>query len=94
MLHVAAILDSQVDGTRLHAWAEYSNWNDMLAIMRKLFPHHKFVDDFPNMTRLSITADCSEALKLLRKWGGGQDRWRSLEELVVDASKPLPAWYD
>ncbi|KAH8649860.1 hypothetical protein BX600DRAFT_441958 [Xylariales sp. PMI_506] len=93
LLHVASILDPTVNGKRIQAWAGRCNWNDMLSIGRKLYPQHKFVEDLPGLTELSISADSSDALLLLKKWAD-QDGWKSLEETVADSLRPLPAWYD
>jgi hypothetical protein len=92
LLHVAAVLDPEVDNARLQAWAEYCNWNDVLAILRKLYPQRKFVDDVAIPPPLTITTDFSHPLALLKKWGN-QDGWKSLEETVADNMKNLIAWY-
>lgn len=83
VLHVAATLDPEVKNARLQAWADNVNWNDLLAIMRKQRPEKKFIDDIPNLPRMSITSDFTESLKLLKKWAG-QDGWKPLEETVDD----------
>ncbi|KAH8194207.1 hypothetical protein TruAng_011629 [Truncatella angustata] len=92
LLHVAAVLDRECDGARLQAWAEYCNMNDILAILRRLYPRRKFMDDFPNQTKLSITTDYDQQLALLKKWGG-QDRWTSLEQSVIDEVKGVVKWF-
>ncbi|EHK25099.1 uncharacterized protein TRIVIDRAFT_33143 [Trichoderma virens Gv29-8] len=79
VLHVAAILDEDTKEERIQAWAAPFNWNDVLAIMRRLYPTHKFVDDFPEPATFSTTTDDSVALKLLKKWAQ-QDGWKSLED--------------
>ncbi|RDW57271.1 hypothetical protein BP5796_12721 [Coleophoma crateriformis] len=92
LLHVAALLDPELQDARLPAWAEYCNWNDVLAIMRRLYPQRKFIDDLPPSTPITITTDCSQPLALLKKWGN-QDGWTSLEESVADNMTNLVAWY-
>jgi hypothetical protein len=89
---VAVVLDPECDGARLQAWAEYCNMNDILAILRRLYPQKKFMDNFPNQTKLSITADYDQELALLKKWGG-QDGWTSLEQSVVDGVRSMTKWY-
>lgn len=79
VLHVAAILDEDTKEERIQAWAAPFNWNDVLAIMRRLYPTHKFVDDFPEPAAFSTITDDSVALKLLKKWAQ-QDGWKSLED--------------
>jgi hypothetical protein len=92
LLHVAAVLDPEIKNARLQAWAEYSNWNSVLAIMRKLYPLRKFPDNFPSSTPLTMTADFSQPLAILEKWGN-QAGWRSLEESVADNMKNIVLWY-
>jgi len=86
------VLDPEVKDARLQAWADYCNWNDVLAIIRKLYPHRKFVDDIPTPKSLSMTTDFSQLLALLKKWAH-QDGWRSLEEMVADNMKNIVDWY-
>ncbi|KAL1858997.1 hypothetical protein VTK73DRAFT_7715 [Phialemonium thermophilum] len=96
LLHVAAALDPTVDNARIQAWAQPFNWNDILAILRKLYPNRTFVDDLPGLpdkSEVQLTTDVSEALALLKKWGG-QDGWISLEETVADSVRPLDKWYE
>ncbi|KAH8903574.1 NAD(P)-binding protein [Coniochaeta sp. PMI_546] len=93
LLHVAAVLDPDVKNARLQAWAEPFNWNDVLVIMRRLYPDHKFVDDLPGMSELSLTTDFTQQLSLLKKWGG-QDGWRTLEQTVEDNLRAIVAWED
>ncbi|KAF6829570.1 hypothetical protein CPLU01_07856 [Colletotrichum plurivorum] len=92
LLHVAAALDPECNGARLQAWGEYCNMNDMLAVLRVLYPEHKFMDDFPNQTKLEITADFDQQLALLKKWGG-QDGWTPMDESVADEMKGVLKWF-
>lgn len=78
LLHVAATLDPGVKDQRIFAVAEHSNWNDMLAIMRKIYPKKEFVEDLPELPRFAGTVDTSLGLELLKKWGN-QDGWLDLE---------------
>lgn len=92
LLHVAAVLDPEVKNARLQAWAEYCDWNDVLAIVRRLYPQRTFVNDIPTPIALSMTTDLSQPLALLKKWGN-QDGWKSLEETVADNMKNIVDWY-
>lgn len=83
LLHVAAILDPKINNERLQAWAENCNWNDILAIMRRLYPQRHFIDDLPGQQRLSISTDLTLSLHLLKKWGN-QAGWRTLEQTIKD----------
>ncbi len=87
-LHIAAILDPDVKNARLQAWGVNCNWNDVLAIMRKLYPSKKFIDDFPTNVQVSFTTDFSQPLALLKKWEH-QDGWKTLEETVADNMEGL-----
>jgi nucleoside-diphosphate-sugar epimerase len=44
-LHVAALVDPACNGQRIFAYAEPYNWNDVLAIFRKLKPSKSFLAD-------------------------------------------------
>ncbi|KAJ5606603.1 hypothetical protein N7510_009384 [Penicillium lagena] len=90
VLHVAAVLDSEVKNARLQAWGPYCNWNDILAIMRRLYPDHEFVPDLANMARLDLSTDLSKPLALLEKWTN-QKGWSSLEEITAEALGPVVA---
>lgn len=66
------------------AWARSFNWNDVLAIMRRLYPNRKFVDDLPGQGKILTTFDTEVPLRLLKKWAG-QDDFLSLEQTVQEA---------
>ncbi|PKK44525.1 hypothetical protein CI102_11133 [Trichoderma harzianum] len=76
VLHVAAALEPEVNNARLQAWGHKCNGNDVLEIMRKHYPEHRFVDDMDNQTVLTFSA-------LLKKWAN-QDGWKPLEQTVVE----------
>ena len=92
LLHVAAVLDPECNGTRLQAWSEYCNINDILAILRRLYPERKFMDDLPKQGKLSVTADYDQQLALLKKWGG-QVGWTPLEKTVADEARSVSEWF-
>ena len=50
-LHVSALLDPQVENERILAFAYPYNWNDILAILRKLYPDRTFPNDIPDEPR-------------------------------------------
>lgn len=92
LLHVAVVLDPECNGARLQAWASYCNMNDILAILRRLYPGEKFINNFSNQTTLDITADYDQQLALLKKWGG-QDGWTSLEQSVAEGVRSMAKWF-
>ncbi|KAK3312254.1 hypothetical protein B0H66DRAFT_485641, partial [Apodospora peruviana] len=93
-LHVAAVLDPEVNGERLQAWAENTNWNEVLAVLRKQYPERDWLPDIeslPKDEKLSITAHFTQPLALLKKWAG-QDGWISLEQTLKDNMKGIDAF--
>ncbi|ETI21034.1 hypothetical protein G647_07377 [Cladophialophora carrionii CBS 160.54] len=91
LLHVAAALDPEVNNARLQAWADPFNWNTLLAMLRKLYPQQKFIDDLPGMSELSLTTGTTQQLALLKKWAG-QDGWRTLEQTAKDNMDAILKW--
>ena len=83
-MHVAAILDPEVSSQRIHAWAKGFNWNDILAVLGRLYPQKKFVDDLPNMGKFLGKVDDSLGLKIMNKWAG-KDRWTPLEQGIKES---------
>jgi nucleoside-diphosphate-sugar epimerase len=80
IVHVAALLYKDVSSERLFAFAYPYNWNDILAIFRKLYPTKKFIDDIPNLQRdLSIVTN-GRAEDLLKRFAG--HGWTNLEETI------------
>ncbi|KAF2501148.1 aldehyde reductase II [Lophium mytilinum] len=87
-LHVAALVHEDVKAERLFAFARAFNWNDLLAIFRKLYPQREFRDDFPGLGQdLSKIAN-GRAEELLKRFG--QPGWMTLE----DSIKTLTAAFD
>lgn len=84
LLHVAALLDPEVDSARLQVWGINSNWNDLLEILRELRPQRQFIQDYDDPGYLTITADQSRCVALLNKWAGQKD-WKSVRSTVVDS---------
>ena len=48
-LHVVAILDPEVVDERIFAYADKYSYNDIMGILRKLSPSHKFPEDKPDL---------------------------------------------
>jgi hypothetical protein len=82
-VHVAALISPDVNNERLFTFAKPYNWNDILAIYRKHYPEHKFIDDLPDLGRdLSKVAN-GRAEELLKRFD--LPGWTSLEQSVKDA---------
>jgi len=87
-LHVAALLDSEVKSERIQAWAVQFNWNDVLAIMRRLYPSRQFIDDLPGMGKILTTTDDTLARELLKKWAQ-QDDWINLDDGIRETLESI-----
>ena len=79
-LHVAALLDPAVENERILAFAHPFNWNDILAILRKLYPEKKFPTDIEDEPRDLSKLDNSRGVTLLKAFG--QPGFTGLEESV------------
>ncbi|RMZ77605.1 hypothetical protein DV737_g4272, partial [Chaetothyriales sp. CBS 132003] len=82
-IHVAAALDLSVKNARLNTWSTPFNWNDVLAILRKLYPEKKFISNLEGQGEFLGTVDDSLEKNLLEKWENQKD-WISLEDGVRD----------
>ncbi|KPI43391.1 Aldehyde 2 [Cyphellophora attinorum] len=81
LIHVAAVLDPEIKNARLQSWGLSTHWNDILALLREFRPERKFVDDYPERTEIRVSVDQSDALAILKKWGG-QSEWTPLRDSV------------
>ncbi len=84
LLHVGAILDADVQGSRIPASGDAFDWNDVLGVMRRIYPEREFMARLPDEPRLQLSTDRRLSLDLLERWGG-QRRFMSLEECVRDS---------
>jgi hypothetical protein len=87
LLHVAAVLDPEVKNARLQSWGHSTHWNEILAILRKLRPQRKFIEDYPGpMPKLKVSLDQTESVALLKKWSGNPNKngWTSLEDSISE----------
>ena len=83
ILHVAAMLDPDLKNARLQTWGHSTNWNEFLAILRKLCPEKEFIADYPDPYYLTISTDQSESVELVKKWAG-QEGWKSLNDSIAE----------
>ncbi|KAL8920774.1 MAG: hypothetical protein Q9208_006104 [Pyrenodesmia sp. 3 TL-2023] len=79
-LHVAALVDPDVENQRILAFAHPFNWNDVLACLRKLAPDRSWADDMEGLGRDLSKLDNRPGAELLRKFG--RSGWTSMEESV------------
>jgi hypothetical protein len=85
LLHVAALIYSEVDGERLFGYTERWNFNDLLTIYRKHYPAKTFAKDFEDLGKDCVVPPTARAEEVL-KWVKGSG-WDGLEESVVAMSK-------
>ena len=79
-IHIAALLDPEVENERILAFAYPINWNDVLATLRKLYPHKKFPADIENEPRDLSKLDNSRGASLLKAFG--RSGFSGLEETI------------
>lgn len=79
-LHVAALLDPEVENERILAFAYPFNWNGILAVLRKIYPDKKFPTDIKNEPQDLSKLDNSRGVTLLKAFG--QPGFTGLEESV------------
>ncbi|KAL6250669.1 hypothetical protein RBB50_002972 [Rhinocladiella similis] len=83
-VHVGGLIYPDVNSERLIDFAHPFNWNDILAILRKLYPNHQFVDDIPDLGRdLSKVAN-GRAEEIVKRFG--RVGWTSLEDSIREAT--------
>ncbi|ORY10391.1 dihydroflavonol-4-reductase [Clohesyomyces aquaticus] len=85
LIHIAALIYSDVESERLFGFAEPFNWNQILAIYRKLYPERKFRDDVEGLGQDRAKVPRERAEELL-KWMG-REGWTRLEVSVGEMSK-------
>ncbi|OAX81997.1 hypothetical protein ACJ72_03657 [Emergomyces africanus] len=84
LVHVAALIYADVRGERLFAFAQPYNWNDILAVMRKLYPDREFIDDLPDLGRDLSKVSSQGAEDLLRRISGRA--WIDFEQTIKEAT--------
>ena len=79
-IHVAALLDPGVESERILAFGYPFNWNDVLAVLRKIHPDKKFPADIENQPRGLSKLDNSRGAALLKAFG--RPGFTGLEESI------------
>jgi nucleoside-diphosphate-sugar epimerase len=81
-VHVAALIDPEVRGERLLAFAEPFNWSDVLKVLRGLYPDRTFEFEAEGSEGRDLSELNNErGAGLLRHWFG-RDGWTTLAESV------------
>jgi nucleoside-diphosphate-sugar epimerase len=83
-VHVAALVYKDVESERLFTFAHPYNWNDILAVFRKLYPDRSFIDDIPDLGHDLSTVANKRAEELLKRFN--LTAWTSLETSVQEAA--------
>ncbi|KAF1817204.1 aldehyde reductase [Eremomyces bilateralis CBS 781.70] len=84
--HIAGLIHPDVTSERLFAFAEPFNWNDVLAVYRKLFPSNKFLDDMDLGKDLLEIKGHDRVDRLLKEMGRPKG-FRKLEESLTQLTK-------
>ena len=86
-IHVAALLDPDVENERILAFAYPYNWNEVLATLRKIYPDKKFPADIENEPRDLSKLDNSRGAALLKAFG--RTGLTGLEETIRENTENL-----
>ena len=79
-LHVAALVDPDVENERILAFAHPFNCNEILACLRRMYSDKKFPEDIEDNSKDSSKLDNSRGAELLKKFG--RSGWTGLEEVI------------
>jgi len=83
-LHVAGVIDPEINNERIFAFSEPYTWNGILAILRKLRPDHKVVEDIADNSKdLSRVVRKPRAEEILKK-NFGQAHFIGLEASIKE----------
>ncbi|KAI0837182.1 NAD(P)-binding protein [Hypoxylon sp. FL0890] len=88
-VHVAALVYPDVSGERLFAFASPFNWNDILRVLKRAHPQHKFSEEIPGIGRYESKVTHERAEELLKRLTG--HGWISLEDSVKANAEGLAA---
>ena len=89
-LHVIAVVDPACNRERIFAFAETFNWNQILGILRKLYPDKSFMaDQDDNSTDLSKVPNADAEALLKKHYGHG---FVTLEESVRANTGGVMTW--
>ena len=81
-LHVAALIDPEVENERILGCAYPFNCNDILACLRKLYPNKIFPHNIEDDSRTLVKLDNRRGEELLKKFG--RPGWTGLEESIQE----------
>lgn len=95
ILHVSALLHSEVSSERLFGFAERWNFNQLLAIYREMFPDRKFPADVEGLVEDETVVPTERAEEVLG-WLKEGKGWDSLDSAVREMSEQFAhgVWKD
>jgi len=79
-LHLAALIEADVQNERLFGCAEPFNYNDLMRLLRKLGPDREIAEDIEDQSRDLSTVDAERSVELLHRLG--RPGFTSLEDSV------------
>lgn len=85
---MAALTQPDVPNSRLFVFAAPYNWNDVLDILRRLYPQRKFAENLPNLGR-DLSRPSNQYAEELLKGMGQEGGWTSLEKSLKDTLEGL-----
>ncbi|KAI4959117.1 hypothetical protein J4E86_002838 [Alternaria arbusti] len=80
LVHISALIHSDVENERLFAFAEPWSYNQMLDIWRTLYPERKFLDNIEGMGVDKMSLPNARAEEIMSWLKGPGSRWDSLEK--------------
>jgi hypothetical protein len=80
-VHVAALVETNLDGQRLWAAPHKFTANEILAVWRDAFPERKIVPDFKFEKQPDINIDDEQSTALVKAFKGRD--WHSFKETVL-----------
>lgn len=78
---MAALALGSVANERIFAYAKPYTWNEVLAIIREVYPTKKFAEDIKGVEKSKLKVSTKRAEQLLRDVFG-RDGWTSLDETI------------
>lgn len=80
-LHVAALALYSVSNERIFAFAEPYTWNEILAIMREVYPTRKIAEDIKGLEKSRLQVSTKRGEQLLSDVFGKKG-WTTLDETI------------
>jgi nucleoside-diphosphate-sugar epimerase len=87
-VHVAALIYEDVKGERLFTFAKPYSWNTLLALLRKIYPEKRFIEDIEGLGEDKSIVANERAEELLKRisghgWIGLEDSVRPLTDVLA-----------